>query len=91
MQSALNSSPKAQASIDDAGLDSLVAMDVATDDDKAPGDVIQAGMTGKDSGLGAQVPSLSQMAEAVGPIVDTFNAIKVRCHSPLCCLFGWLN
>ena len=89
MQSALNSSaPGAEAGSNDAGPDSLVAMDVATDDNKSPGDVIQAGMTGKDSGLGAQVPSLSQMAEAVGPIVDTFNAIKVRCHSPPCCLRG---
>ncbi len=85
MQSALNSS-KAQASGDDAGPDSLVAMDVVADDNKSPGDVIKEGMTGKDSGLGAQVPSLSQMAEAVGPIVDTFNAIKVRRHSPPYCL-----
>ena len=58
-----------------------VAMDVAVDVKKSPAEELTDGFKGKNSGLSEQVPSLSKMAEAAGPIVDTFNAIKVseRC------------
>ncbi|KAK3326667.1 hypothetical protein B0H66DRAFT_589231 [Apodospora peruviana] len=74
VQSALKSS---SVSGTEAGPD-LVAMDVAMNVKKSPAEELTEGLKGKNSGLAEQVPSLSKMAEAAGPIVDTFKAIKVK-------------
>ncbi|PNH77288.1 hypothetical protein VD0001_g364 [Verticillium dahliae] len=75
----VESALKSSVVIDAADVEpELVAMDVANDTNKPPGDVIREGMSGKDSGLGKQNPSLEKMAENIGPIVDTFKDILTK-------------
>ncbi|KAL9944639.1 hypothetical protein D7B24_005413 [Verticillium nonalfalfae] len=75
----VESALKSSVTMDAADVEpELVAMDVADDTNKPPGDVIREGMSGKDSGLGKQNPSLEKMAENIGPIVDTFKDILTK-------------
>ncbi|KAF5246293.1 hypothetical protein FAUST_1410 [Fusarium austroamericanum] len=51
------------------------AMDVQVDANQSPADVLREGLSGKESGLKKQLPSLQKMAEDTGPILDTFKEV----------------
>lgn len=43
----------------------------------SPGTVLKEGMSDKPEGLGGQAMSLNKMAEAIGPIISTFDSVLV--------------